>query len=377
LKKQNEKKKLLVITNHSYMLWRFRKDLLRKLQEEYEVVISTPFVGHEEDFKALGFRMIETGFERRKVNPLSELKLLIEYWQMIRREAPDLVITYSIKPNIFAGLVCRLCKVPYVVNVQGLGAVFQKKSVAAVATVLYRIALREAKVVFFENTENARIFGEKRIVQASQVQVLPGAGIDLERFMCKDYPENEKVQFLYLGRIMRDKGMDELFEAVRRLHGAYPGRFVLGMVGFFEDEYKEQVEVLEMQGIVKFFGFQREPREFLEHADCIVLPSYHEGLSNVLLEAAATGRPIITSDIPGCRETVIPGKSGLLCSVKDVESLYNRMESFLKLSRAERCAMGQAGRALVQKRFEKGMVVDMTVDAIKSRVFGAASQNGV
>lgn len=372
-----KKKKLLVITNHSYMLWRFRKDLLRKLQEEYEVVISTPFVGHEEDFAELGFRMIETGFERRKVNPLNELKLIIEYFKMIRREAPDLVITYSIKPNIFAGMVCRLLGVPYVVNVQGLGAVFQKKGLATVATMLYRMALRKAKVVFFENTENARIFGEKRIVVPSQVKVLPGAGIDLDRFLCKDYPENEKVQFLYLGRIMRDKGMDELFEAVRRLHAAYPEQFVLGMAGFFEDEYKEQVEVLEMQGIVKFYGFQREPMEFLERADCIVLPSYHEGLSNVLLEAAATGRPIITTDIPGCRETVLNGESGLLCSVKDVESLYTRMESFLKLSPAERCAMGQAGRALVQERFEKGMVVDMTVDTIKARVFGAALQNGV
>lgn len=363
--KVGKKKKLLVITNHSYMLWRFRRELLMKLQEDYEVVISTPFVGHEEDFKNLGFRMVETSFERRKVNPLAELKLIRGYRRLIKREAPDLVITYSIKPNIFAGLVCRLRKVPYAVNVQGLGAVFQKKGLAEVATVLYRIALRDAKVVFFENAENARLFREKKITPASQQKVLPGAGVNLEHFACLPYPAHEKVHFLYLGRIMRDKGMDELFAAVRKLHENYNGRFQLDLVGFFEDEYKEQVEILEQQGIARFYGFQREPRKYLELADCVILPSYHEGLSNVLLEAAATGRPIITSDIPGCRETVCHGKNGLLCPVKDAEGLYEKMESFLKLSVEERREMGLEGRALVKERFEKGMVVGMTVAAIK------------
>lgn len=360
-----KKKKLLVITNHSYMLWRFRRELLMKLQEDYEVVISTPFVGHEDDFKNLGFRMIETSFERRKVNPLEELKLLWTYRQMIKRESPDLVITYSIKPNIYAGLVCRLRKVPYVVNVQGLGTVFQKKGLAEVAGILYRIALGKAKKVFFENEENAKLFLEKKITSAWQQKVLPGAGINLEYYACLPYPAHEKVHFLYLGRIMREKGMDELFASVHKLHQNYNGQFQLDLVGFFEDEYKEQVERLEQQDVARFYGFQQDPRLYLEQADCVILPSYHEGLSNVLLEAAATGRPLITSDIPGCRETVCHGKSGLLCPAKDAEGLYEKMESFLALPVEERRKMGLEGRELVKERFEKGMVVGMTVAVIK------------
>lgn len=364
----SNKKKLLVVTNHSYMLWRFRRELLQRLQREYDVVISTPFVGHEEDFKKLGFRMIETQLERRSVNPLGELRLVKTYFDLIREEKPDLVITYSIKPNIYAGIVCRILGVDYVVNVQGLGTAFQKKTIAAAATILYRIALKEAKVVFFENKENARVFGKKRIISRDQIRVLPGAGINLSVYELQPYPENEKVHFLYLGRIMREKGMDELFESVHMLQEHYPDQFVLDLVGFFEDEYKEQVEALEKDGIAVFHGFQEEPRPYYAQADCVVLPSYHEGLSNVLLEAAATGRCVITTDIPGCRETVENGKTGLLCNVKDKDSLYEQMQRFMELSREERMTMGLAGQELVKEKFEKGIVVKKTISSIRKRV---------
>ena len=363
-RKGRKMKKILIITNHSYMLWRFRKELLLELQKEYEVVISTPFVGHEEDFKALGFRMIETNLERRSMNCLNELKLLKTYYRLIKKEAPDMVVTYSIKPNIYGGFLCRVLKVPYVVNVQGLGTAFQKKGIATVATMMYRVALRKAKVVFFENEENARIFREKKIISEKQKKVLPGAGINLVDYALQPYPKNDKVHFLYLGRIMKEKGMDELLWAVRKLQEEYAGKFVLDLVGFFEEEYKEEVSKLEQEGIAVFHGFQKEPRPFYAQANCVVQPSYHEGLSNVLLEAAATGRGIITSDIPGCRETVEDGKSGLLCPVKDAERLYEKMKCFMELSEAEREEMGLVGRALVEERFEKGKVVGMTVSEI-------------
>lgn len=361
-------KKILIITNHSYMLWRFRKEVLLELQKEYEVVISTPFVGHEEDFQVLGFRMVETTLERRSMNCQGELKLLRAYHRLIKKEDPDLVITYSIKPNTYGGFLCRMLRIPYVVNVQGLGTAFQKKGIAMVATVLYRVALRKAKVVFFENEENARIFCEKKIITKEQKKVLPGAGINLVDYALQPYPNNDKVHFLYLGRIMKEKGMDELLWAVRKLQEEYAGKFVLDLVGFFEEEYKEEVNKLEREGIAVFYGFQEEPRPFYAQADCVVQPSYHEGLSNVLLEAAATGRGIITTDIPGCRETVENGKSGLLCPVKDAQGLYEQMKRFMELSKAEREAMGLVGRALVEERFEKGKVVGMTVSEVKKFV---------
>ena len=193
--------------------------------------------------------------------------------------------------------------------------------------------------------------------------MLNGAGINLESYPYCEYPKNEKFHFLYLGRIMREKGMDELFWEVKKLHQEGE-KFVLDLVGFFEDEYKEQVEDLEKQGIAVFHGFSENPRPYYEGADCVVMPSYHEGMSNVLLEAAAIGRPVITSDIPGCREAVEDGKTGLLAEVQSRESLYEAMKKMLQLWKSERQAMGMAGCEKMRREFDKKMVVAETVKAL-------------
>ena len=359
-----KKKKILVVSNHSYMLWQFRRELIQRLMEDAEVVISTPFVGHEQDFAAMGCRMLETDVDRRGINPVTDFRLYNTYVKILKTERPDMVVTYSIKPNIYAGFVCRLHKIPYCVNVQGLGTAFQKKWLAKIVTVMYRMALKKAKTVFFENAENAKLFQEKKITPAWQQTVLPGAGVNLESYSYQEYPNNDKVRFLYLGRIMKEKGMDELFWAVQELRKECAGQFVLDLVGFFEDEYKEQVEKLTRDGVAVFHGFQENPRPYYGKADCVVLPSYHEGMSNVLLEAAATGRPLITSDIPGCREAVKQGISGLLCPVKDRNALLHAMEDFLKLSKEERKAMGRAGRKYMEEQYDKEKVVKKTCRTI-------------
>lgn len=359
-----KKKKILVVTNHSYMLWQFRRELIQRLMEDAEVVISTPFVGHEQDFAAMGCRMLETDVDRRGINPVTDFRLYHTYVKILKTERPDMVITYSIKPNIYAGFACRMQKIPYCVNVQGLGTAFQKKGLAQIVTVMYRTALKKAKTVFFENAENAKLFREKKITPAWQQTVLPGAGVNLESYSYQEYPNNDKVRFLYLGRIMKEKGMDELFWAVQELRKECAGQFVLDLVGFFEDEYKEQVEKLTQDGIAVFHGFQENPRPYYGKADCVVLPSYHEGMSNVLLEAAAIGRPLITSDIPGCREAVKQGISGLLCPVKDRNALLHAMDGFLKLSKEEREVMGRAGRKYMEEQYDKEKVVKKTCRTI-------------
>ena len=355
--------KILIITNHSYMLWRFRRELIQELMKEHEVVLSMPFVGHEEDFKALGIRCIDTHVDRRGINPKTDIKLMRSYDRLMKEEKPDLVITYSIKPNVYAGLVCNIRKVPYFANVQGLGTAFQTPGLAQFVTLLYKAALCRAKGVFFENQANAEEFRKRKIVDAKKQIILNGAGINLEEYPYEEYPENEKLHFLYLGRIMREKGMDELFSAVQRLYEEGES-FVLDLVGFFEDEYKEQVEALEQRGVAVFHGFTENPKPYYGGADCVVLPSYHEGMSNVLLEGAAIGRPIITSDIPGCRETVEDGRSGLLVEVKNSEALYAAMKQMLKLSREERMAMGAAGCEKMAREFDKRAVVAETVKAL-------------
>ena len=242
------KKKLLIVTNHSYMLYRFRKELIQRLMEDYEVVISTPFVGHEEDLQELGAHCIETEVDRRSVNPVTDLRLLRTYKKILKRENPDLVITYSIKPNIYAGYLCGKMKIPFLANVQGLGTAFQKPVLSDMVTVMYRTALRKVEKVIFENQANAQEFKKRRILSEEKEVVLHGAGINLKEYRYRFYPNNEKIHFLYLGRIMKEKGMDELFGAIERLRkdGC---EFVLDLVGFFEEEYRKKVEHLQKEGI--------------------------------------------------------------------------------------------------------------------------------
>lgn len=356
----DRKKEILIVTNHSYMLYRFRKELIEELLKDHKVVISTPFVGHEDDLRELGARCIETEVDRRSINPLTDLKLLRSYQTLLKKEKPDLVITYSIKPNIYMGYLCGKMRIPFYANVQGLGTAFQKPILSDIVTLMYKKALKKAEKVFFENQVNAREFVKRKILCEQKEVVLHGAGINLEEYPYCEYPKNEKIHFLYLGRIMKEKGMDELLGAVQRLKkDGYD--FTLDLVGFFEDEYKGQVRSLEKKGIVRFHGFQENPLPYYEQADCVVLPSYHEGMSNVLLEAAATGRAIITSDIPGCREAVDDGKSGMLCRVKSTESLYKAMRRFLQLSQKTREHIGKAGREKIEREFDKKKVVADTV----------------
>ena len=356
--------KILVITNHSYMFWRFRRELMVRLLENHEVVLSTPFVGHEEDLRALGCRLVETEVDRRGINPVTDSRLIRAYAALLKQERPDLVITYSIKPNIYAGFLCRIKKIPYCVNVQGLGTAFQKKGLAQLVTIMYRHAVKKAGTVFFENEGNAALFRARHITPAGQQTVLHGAGINLDDYPCRPYPQRDVIRFLYVGRIMREKGVEELFYAIRNLHEKYGKKVVLDLVGFFEDGYKDQVEALKREGIATFYGFQEDPRPFYEQADCIVLPSYHEGMSNVLLEGAATGRALIASDIPGCREAVEDGISGYLCRVKDREALLEAMERFVACDPQKRACMGQHSRERMERLFSRKQVVEKTVRAI-------------
>ena len=353
--------KILIITNHSYMLYRFRLELIQELMKSHEVVLSMPFVGHEDDFKALGLKCIHTEIDRRGVNPKTDFKLLMTYYKQIRQEKPDLVITYSIKPNIYAGLVCTWLKIPYCVNVQGMGTAFDNPKLRPFVSKLYRAAVKNVKVAFFENAGNKEDFWRYGILEHSKGHVTRGAGINVDQYPYVKYPENDVFRFLYLGRIMKEKGMDELFESIEMLYEDGL-KFVVDLVGFFEDEYKEKVEEYVKRGLVVYHGFQSDPRPYYAAADCVVLPSYHEGLSNVLLEGACTGRPLITSNIDGCRQALLGQYSGYLCEPRNTKSLYAAMKRMMKATREERDFMGVTGHRFVTSTFDRRLVVD---DVIK------------
>ncbi|MEE1115088.1 MAG: glycosyltransferase family 4 protein [Eubacterium sp.] len=399
-KKQKKRKKILLITNHSYMFWQFRRELTARLLEEGDVLISTPFTGHQEDFAAMGCRMIETKIDRRGMNPGEELKLYRFYQKLLREEKPDFVLTWSVKPNLYAADLCRRMKIPYAITVQGLGTAFQKKGIRELVTMLYRRSCRGAERVFFENEGNADLFRREKITAEEKIVVLNGAGVNTESFPYVPYPDSKVFHFLYLGRLMREKGIRELFAAAERLAGEItiasdeandekthaeenaivdgkpnvgeepqanemPRRFVLDLAGFYEDEFEALTKQLADAGIAVWHGFQEDPAAFYAAADCIVMPSWHEGMSNVILEAEATGRPVIATDIPGCRESVENGRTGFLCEAKNADSLYAAMKEMLHLSREEREEMGRRGRQKMETEFNRADVVDRILEELR------------
>lgn len=359
--------KYLVLANNSGGLYRFRKELMEHLIEDGHIVYAvTPFDTSVDELKLLGINLIEAEMNRRGTNPLQELSLLNSYRRIIKKIHPDMIITYTIKPGIYGGLLARKAKIPYAVNITGLGTTFQKEGLFRTAIVkLWRAALKSAQCVFFENEENAQVFGNLNIVGKSKIHVLPGAGVNLEDFPFSEYPmSDEQIHFLFIGRVMKEKGIDELLTAMQQLYPKYPN-IILDVVGWCEEDYEAKLQELQDQGLVQFYGFQNDVKPFISKAHAFVLPSYHEGMANTLLEAAAMGRPLITSNIHGCMEAVENGKTGFLCEVKNVQALVNQMECFINLSHEEKMRMGELAHEYVATLFDKQNVVKLTSDILK------------
>lgn len=336
---------ILILANHSGGLYDFRKDLIAELKTHASVAVAVPHNDRWDELNGLADRVIELPVDRRGMNPLRDSKLFHQYRAILKEVKPDLVLTYTIKPNIYGGLACRMAHIPYAVNITGLGSAIEnggwlKKFVLA----LYRPALKGARVVFFENAGNRDTLAATGVVPKGRDVVLHGAGVNLEDYPCQPYPQAGPVRFLFVGRVMHEKGVDELFAAAKRMKQQYGEQVEFHMVGSFEEAYKPVMDQLEQAGVVKYHGYQSDMKPFYAMAGCVVLPSYHEGMSNVLLEAAASGRPLITSDIPGCREAVENGVSGYLCPAKDADALYEAMRRFAALSVEQRSQMGCCGR---------------------------------
>lgn len=361
-----EQKHVLVVANSSSGLYDFRGMLLQELLKEYSVTASVPAELKSEQLQELGCRVLDTKIDRRGINPVKDLRLLMQYQKLLRKEKPDQVITYTIKPNIYCGMACRLRRISYAVNITGLGTTFQNQGLLRkFVTFLYRNSLKKASVVFFENDANRQLFIDEKIIAADQAVLLNGAGVNLEHYSFKPYPETEPVRFLFVGRVMKEKGVDELFGAMERLReeGA---DCTLDVLGSYEENYEATIRRCEEKGWLRYYGYQVDVRPFIEQAHCFVLPSYHEGMANTNLECAAMGRPLITSNIPGCKEAVVDGKSGFLCEVKNTESLHDAMSRFLKLTVQQREAMGLAGRRHMEKVFDKKLVVAQTIASMQA-----------
>ena len=353
--------KILIVANDDAGLYQFRRELICELLKKHDVYISLPYGKLVENLKEDGCKYIETRVDRRGINPVTDLFLFLKYLKIITKLKPDLVITYTIKPNIYAGLSSRLLKIPYAINITGLGTAFEKDSLLKKLVILmYKISCKDAKVVFFENEENKQIFIDESIIDESQAFRLNGAGVNLEKFKLLDYPKENKTIFLFMGRIMAEKGVNELFEATKRLVDDGTN-CELDVLGYYEEDYENTIKKYENEGWLKYYGYQSDVRPFIEKCHCFVLPSWHEGMANTNLECAACGRPIITSNIHGCLEAVVQNESGYLVEKKNVISLYEAMKKFTLLSYEERLAMGIRSRKHMEMVFDKKNVVKETI----------------
>lgn len=358
--------RVLISINAAWNVVNFRAALVRALVADgHEVIAAVPDDGALPAVEALGARVAVLPMTSASTSVAGDLALLGRYIRLLRRERPDVFLGWTIKPNTYGSLAARLMGVPRINNVSGLGTVFIRESwVTRVAERLYRIGLGGASTVFFQNHDDRAEFVKRGLVDPAQVEVLPGSGIDAAHYNPAAFPREEDgtVRFLMVARLIRDKGVTEFVEAARIVRARHPhARFAL--LGFLDVDNATAISRAELEGwvaegVVEYCGAADDVRPFIGNCDCVVLPSYREGLSRVLLEAGAMARPAIATDVPGCRDVIRAGETGLLCALRDPASLAGQMFALLAMPPAERAAMGLAARAHIAENFDEIRVVN-------------------
>lgn len=357
--------KILILANNDIGLYKFRKELIEELLKDNQVFISLPNGEFVKELIDLGCEFINTNISRRGTNPITDLKLMFEYKKILNRVKPDVVLSYTIKPNFYGGMMCRLTKTPYIANITGLGTAVENSGVLQSITIfLYKLALKNASCVFFQSKENAEFLNSKGIIKGKQ-KIIPGSGVNLDHYEILDYPEDDTINFLFISRVMKQKGIDQFLDAAMYIGKKYSStRFHI--LGFCEESYEEKLKDMDERGIIQYHGMQSDVRMFHKISHCTIHPTYYpEGMSNVLLESAACGRPIITTNRSGCREIVDDGINGYVVEQQNSQDLIEKIEKFLKLSYDQKKDMGLAGRVKVEREFDRQIVVDAYLEGIK------------
>lgn len=357
-------KKILILANSSKGVYAFRNELVLKMLEEYEVTVSVPDDVCVRELQEEGCNVIQTPINRRGMNPVEDLKLFFAYQKILKTLKPDLVLAYTIKPNIYGGFACRMQKVPYLVTITGLGSAMEGDGILQkFSTFLYRISMKDAACIFFQNETNQKIF-ESRKIKGKMRKRVSGSGVDLEHFQYMDMPDEDVIRFVFVSRILKTKGIEEYLEAAAQIKKNHPGT-EFWVLGKCDEDYEKRLQQLHEQKVIQYFGMQKDVRKYLKEVHCLVHPSYYpEGLSNVCLEAAASGRAVITTDHVGCRETVNHEETGYLVEKQNVEQLVAAIERFLKLSSQDKVLMGKNGRKKVEAEFDRKIVTQTYMDTI-------------
>lgn len=358
--------KILILSNHHSYTYNFRKEIIQELIENnYKVTIVLPYGDKVEKLKEMGCEIIDLPLDRRGINPLTDLKLLFNYYKVIKKEKPNAVMSYTIKPNAYGGIVCRFLKVPFFPNITGLGTAMENEGILQkILIMLYSIAFKRATCVFFQNEENRRFFIKKDIAPGRH-QLIPGSGVNLDEFPLLEYPNSSIIKFVFVSRIMKEKGIDQYLKAAEFIKKKYPNT-EFHICGFCEEAYEDQLEELQRRNVIIYHGMVNEITDVLKEMHCTIHPTYYpEGMSNVLLESAACGRAIITTDRSGCREIVNDGVNGFIVESENEADLIETIERFLRLPHGDKMTFGLMGREKVEKEFDRRIVVKAYLEKIK------------
>ena len=366
------KRKIFVLVNTSWNIFNFRKNLVGVLIEAgFEVVAVAPRDAYSAKLPLLGCRYVEVPMENKGTNIWRDLIFAIRLTQLFEKERPDLILSYTVKPNIYGSLAARLNSVPIVNNISGLGAVFIRPSkLTVLVSLLYKLSLKWSRKTFFQNQDDLDLFTSKKLVNVGSTELIPGSGVDLNRFKFSELAScGRGFKFLLVARLLWDKGLAEYVGAAMRLKVEFP-EVEWRIVGFLGVENPAAISAQDMdkwvsEGVITFSGPSDEIEKEIRKCDCLVLPSYREGLSRTLLEGAAIGRPLIATNVPGCKEVVVDGKNGYLVEPCSIDDLTEKMRLMYLLSREQRAAMAKYGRRKVEKEFSEEVVNNRYLEVVK------------
>jgi glycosyltransferase involved in cell wall biosynthesis len=363
--------KIAIVLNTSWNIYNFRMNFVRELiSQGHEVHTIAPVDDFTKYLTEVGCIHHRITMDSRGANPIKDSALIFELFWLYKHIRPDIVLHFTIKPNVYGTLAAALLKIPVINNVCGLGTVFLKKNiVSAIAVFLYRISFRFANRVFFQNSQDRDLFINKRLVSRHAADLVPGSGIDLQKFYPTPFKRNDKFTFLLISRLITDKGILEYIDAVKKLKSqGIDARFQI--LGAKDPEHKRgiQLNVIESwikSDMVEYLGTTNDVRSFIHQADCIVLPSYREGTPRTLLEAASSSKPIIATDVPGCNNVVINEFNGLLCKLKDSNDLADKMKTMSSYEDSLLESFGKNGRAKMEGEYSEFLVINKYLHALK------------
>lgn len=358
--------KVLFISNNSGGMYSFRKEVIEAASKQAETFLCVPDDIQADYWETIGCKYIQCRLDGHGTNPINDYKLLKQYKTIMAEIKPDIVFTYTIKPNVYGGMACQSLKIPYVANITGLGTALENEGpVQKISINLYKQGLKKAQKVFFQNADNQAFFIHHHIYKG-RYDLLPGSGVNLEQYHVLPYPQDKPINFVFIARIMKEKGIDQYLDAAKAIRAAHP-ETCFHICGVADGYYKSLIEQYDRDKTIIYHGPVSNMEEIYRMAACTIHPTYYpEGMSNVLLESAASGRPIITTDRSGCKEVIQDSINGFIVKQKDSEDLVRQIEKFLSLTPKQREEMGRKGRELVEWQFDRKIVVQKYLDEIET-----------